>query len=190
MPDHWRAATKLVSDGPPVLAVGPTANWRGKQWRTANFIELIRRLTGAGGILPGARVAVFGAACEKAVAVPVIASIPPDRRINLVGRVDLVTAHVCLRRCAFYVGNDSGLMHLAAAAGIPTLGLFGPSREELYGPWGEHGAVARTAVPYEALVGGPDYDHRTTGSLMDSLTVDAAEAAARALWRRSAGQAA
>ena len=101
-----------------------------------------------------------------------------------------MTAHVCLRRCAFYVGNDSGLMHLAAAAGIPTLGLFGPSREELYGPWGEHSAVVRTAVPYEDLVGGPDYDHRTTGSLMDSLTVDAAEAAARALWRRSAGQAA
>lgn len=189
-PDHWRAAAELVSDGSPVLAVGPTANWRGKQWRMASFIELIRRLTGAGGILPGARVAVFGAACEKATAVPVIASIPPGQRINLVGRADLVTAHVCLRRCAFYVGNDSGLMHLAAAAGIPTLGLFGPSREELYGPWGEHSAVVRTAVPYEDLVGGPDYDHRTTGSLMDSLTVDAAEAAARALWRRSAGQAA
>ena len=35
-----------------------------------------------------------------------------------------------------YVGNDSGLMHLAAAAGTPTLGLFGPSSASEYGPAG------------------------------------------------------
>ncbi len=48
-------------------------------------------------------------------------------------------------------------------------------------------AVARTAIPYEDLVGAPDYDHRSTASLMDSLSVDAAEAAARALWERCGG---
>jgi len=43
----------------------------------------------------------------------------------------------------------------------------------------------RTAIPYEELVGQPGYDHRTTDTLMDSLTVDMAEAAALALWRKS-----
>ncbi len=47
-----------------------------------------------------------------------------------------------------------------------------------------------TAAPYEELVGAPGYDHRTTDTLMDSLTVDAAEAAARRLWARVSGEAA
>ena len=77
-------------------------------------------------------------------------------------------------------------MHMAAAAGIPTLGLFGPSRAEHYAPWGRRTAVARTALPYEALVGGPGYDHRSADSLMDSLSVDSAEREAVELWRRAA----
>ena len=81
-------------------------------------------------------------------------------------------------------------MHMAAASGVPTLGLFGPSDAERYAPWGPLTAVARTAIPYEDLVGAPDFDHRATASLMDSLSVDAAEAAARALWRRCQGRAA
>ena len=72
-------------------------------------------------------------------------------------------------------------MHMAAAAGTPTLGLFGPSRDEIYAPWGAHTAVVRTAIAYDDLFP-RDYDHRTTGSLMGSLTVDDAETAARSLW--------
>jgi ADP-heptose:LPS heptosyltransferase len=74
-------------------------------------------------------------------------------------------------------------MHLASAAGIPTLGLFGPSRAENYAPWGENGAVVRTAIAYDDLFA-PGYDHRNTDSLMDSLTLDAVVEAAQSLWRR------
>jgi ADP-heptose:LPS heptosyltransferase len=81
-------------------------------------------------------------------------------------------------------------MHIAAASGTPTLGLFGPSPPTQYAPWGPRTAVAATPIPYEALVGAPDFDHRTTGTLMDSLTVDAAEAAAVALYRSVEGEAA
>ena len=183
-PDHWTAAESLLPTGAPVLGVGPVANWRGKQWPAARFIELIDRLTGPDGILPNARVATFGAASERLQAEAVSASVSPGRRVDLVGKADLPTAYLCLRQCAFYVGNDSGTMHLAAAAGVPTLGLFGPSREELYRPWGERTAVVRTAESYDELIGAPDYDYRTTSSLMHGLSVDAAEAAARALWAR------
>ena len=63
------------------------------------------------------------------------------------------------------MGNDSGLMHLAAAAGVPTLGLFGPTSAAEYAP------VGRCAA---ALKG--------REKTMDSLSVDAAlEAAARLL---------
>ncbi len=188
-PRHEEEAARLMPADEPVLALSPTANWRGKQWRAENFTALAERLTGPRGILPGAPVAVFGAASERPAARPVIDAIPRQRRVDLVGKVDLLTAFACLKRCAFFVGNDSGLMHIAAAARVPTLGLFGPSRVEHYAPWGEHAAVARTAIPYDELFP-PGYVPRPTDALMDSLSVDTAEAAARALWRRCRGLAA
>jgi ADP-heptose:LPS heptosyltransferase len=105
--------------------------------------------------------------------------------IDLVGNTDLLTAASVLRRCALFIGNDTGLMHLAAAAGTPTLGLFGPSAVEQYAPWGRYTAVVRTEVTYP-----PGYDYRTTGTLMDGLSVAEVEMAARDLWRRAVSQAA
>ncbi|MCH7555789.1 MAG: glycosyltransferase family 9 protein, partial [Proteobacteria bacterium] len=58
---HETEAARLIPEGGPVLALGPTANWAGKIWAAENFVELARRLTAAdGGIRPGARIAVFG----------------------------------------------------------------------------------------------------------------------------------
>jgi lipopolysaccharide heptosyltransferase III len=188
-PHHERLAAALVPKGGPVLAIGPAANWRGKQWRGERFAELARRLTAAGGPLPGARVAVLAAAHERPQAASVLEAVPPNRLIDLVGRVDLLTAAAVLRRCGLFIGNDTGLMHIAAAVGAPTLGLFGPSPVEKYAPWGACTAVVRTTVAPEAMFG-PGFDHLTTDSLMDSLSVEMAETAARRLWRRAASIAA
>jgi heptosyltransferase III len=186
---HERVAAALLPPGGPVLAIGPAANWRGKEWRAERFAELAARLTAASGVLPGARVAVLAAAHERAQADPLLASIPDERRVDLVGRVDLLTAASALKRAALFIGNDTGLMHLAAACGTPTLGLFGPSPASRYAPWGPHTAIVRTIDPPEKLFG-PGFDHRTTGTLMDGISVAAAEAAARRLWQRVASAAA
>ncbi len=186
---HESAADALVPPGAPVLAIGPAANWRGKQWRAERFAELALRLTAADGPLPTARVAVLAAAHEHAQAEPLLAAIAPPQRIDLVGKVDLLTATAVLRRCALFLGNDTGLMHMAAALGIPTLGLFGPSPSAQYAPWGEHAAWVGSVDPPEAMFG-PGFDHRTTDTLMDGLSVDAAEAAARRLWQSVASLAA
>lgn len=105
--------------------------------------------------------------------------------IDLSGRLHLLTAHAVLRRCAFFIGNETALMHIAAAARIPTLGLFGPSRETLYAPWGQQCAWVRTPFTYEQLLDqrraqGPDADI----SYMTGLEVDAVVAAAEALIAR------
>ena len=74
--------------------------------------------------------------------------VPPDRAIDLIGRTDLLTASAILRRATLFIGNDTGLMHIAAASGVPTLGLFGPSPIDQYAPWGPHygrGAHGRSA---------------------------------------------
>jgi ADP-heptose:LPS heptosyltransferase len=179
-------AARRIPAGPPVLAVGPAANWPGKQWPAERFVEVVTRLTAATGILSNARVAVFGAASERAAAEPVLAALPPERRIDLIGAVDLPSVAACLGCCVFYVGNDSGLMHMAAAMGIPTLGLFGPSNDAHFAPWGERTAVVRADRSFRDYIDAPDYDHKTTGSLMDDLPVNRVIDAAVALWKRTA----
>jgi heptosyltransferase III len=181
--EHDRTAAALLPKGAPVLAIGPAANWRGKEWRAERFADLALRLTAADGILPGAPVAVLAAGHERAQAEPLLAVLPGNQRIDLVGRVDLPTAAAALRRCGLFIGNDTGLMHMAAAAGTPTLGLFGPSPVERYAPWGRLTAHVQSAES-PATMFAPGFDHRTTGTLMDGLSVDAAEAAACHLWRR------
>lgn len=186
---HHRAAAALLAPGAPILAVGPTANWRAKTWRAERFLAAIDALTGADGMLPGARVLVVGAPHERAAAAPLIEALPPERCIALFGQLPLLGVAACLSRAAFYLGNDSGLMHLAAAAGVPTLGLFGPTRENHYAPVGRFCATVRTDIAYDHLFS-PGFDPRTADTLMDSLSVAKVVAAAGALLTRVRAEAA
>lgn len=185
--DEARAAA-LLPPGGPVIGLGPTANWPGKMWDATRFVALFDRLAAADGPLPGARAAVFAGPgeAERAMAAPVLAALPRSRTIDLAGTLSLPEVAAALARCALYVGNDSGLMHLAAAAGAPTLGLFGPSPPEEYAPVGPRAAFVRTKETVHELVATPGYDHRTTGSLMGSLTVETALSGVVSLLARTA----
>ena len=159
-------------------------------WSAQRFLETANRITAmedntSDAFLPGARIAVFGAAGERGIAQPVLDAIPGERLIDLVGQIDLPTVTACMRRCAIYIGNDSGLMHMAAASGLPALGLFGPSRPKRYAPWGLLTAWVKTQKSYEELIGVPNLNDPNIGSLMDSLSVDEVVAAASGLWRRT-----
>ncbi|MHA1153092.1 MAG: glycosyltransferase family 9 protein [Alphaproteobacteria bacterium] len=184
-PEHEADAERLVPAGGPVLAIGPAANWAGKQWPATRFAAVVQRLTGSGGALAGARVAVLAAGPERDQAQPVIEALPAERVLDLVGAVDLPTAAACLRRCRAFLGNDSGLMHLAAAAGTPTLGLFGPSHTRRYRPWGPKAAFLRTPESYDELVRRVVAPGQVQETLMDGLTVEAVLAAAEDLLRRT-----
>jgi len=178
-----KEAEARIPSGGPVLAVGPAANWHAKTWPADRFIELVARLTGPDGILPGARVAVIAAPGEEAAARPVLESIPEDRRIDLIGALSPLTAAACIARCSLYVGNDSGLMHAAAAAGVPTIGLFGPSWPHIYGPWGDHASFVRTPKTFSELTDYPGYTPQTAPNLMEGLSVDTAAAHIEGFWR-------
>lgn len=177
-PSDDAEAERRLPAGGPLLALGPTANWGGKQWPAGQFATLARELTQSGGLLPNARVAVFGAAGERAAAMPVLEALPSERRIDLVGALELPLAAACLKRADLYIGNDSGLMHMAAAVGVPTLGLFGPSREALYAPWGTRTAHVRTDRSFAEIRHHPDYDYRQSRSWMEDLPVERVVAAA------------
>ena len=182
--DRHRRAAELLPDGAPVLALGPTANWGGKQWPADRFAAVAHDLLAPGGLLAGGRVALFAGPNERGPVDALKAGLPGEDVIDLAGSIDLLTAAACLQRCVLYVGNDSGLMHLAAAAGVPTLGLFGPSPDVHYAPWGEHAAFVRTPESFEQIVRAPGYDWRKQNSLMTTLSVDSVVQAASRLLAR------
>ncbi|CAA7612091.1 glycosyltransferase family 9 protein [Magnetospirillum sp. UT-4] len=182
-PAQEAEAARLIPAGGPVLAVGPTANWGAKQWPAERFARVAEAVTAASGILPGARVAVFGAEAERESVRPLLDTLPAERVIDLIGKTDLATIHACIRRADLYVGNDSGLMHIAAASGTPTLGLFGPSSELFYGPTGRHCAAVRGPRSFEDICHAPDFDHRSGDCMMLDLEVERVVAAAEDLWR-------
>ena len=162
-------AARLLPPGTPIIGLGPTANWDGKIWPAERFVALFHALAAS---LPGARAAIFGGpgATERAAAAGVLAALPGA--IDLVGQLTLPQAAACLARCAAFVGNDSGLMHLSASAGAPTLGLFGPTPASEYAPAGLHTEVAIA-------------DGTPGAAPMAALTVAAALRAAEALLQRA-----
>ncbi len=177
-------AKKLIPAGGPVLAIGPTANWLGKQWPAENFITLVQILTSATGILPNARVLVLAAPGEEHTAYKVLESIPQDRRIDMIAKGSPLDAAAAIGRANFYVGNDSGLTHVAAAMKVPTLALFGYGWPEQYRPWGKNAAYVATPEKPDELLKGRTASEITT-SLMDTLTVTAAVEAAVDLWAKT-----
>lgn len=140
-PEDRAHAAALLPAGHPLVALGPTANWPVKLWPAERFAALFDALTA--GPLRGAAPVVLGGpgAAERAMAAPLLARLPGA--IDLVGALSLPEAAACLARADLYVGNDSGLMHLAAAAGTPTLGLFGPTPADEYAPAGRCAAAVR-----------------------------------------------
>lgn len=86
------------------------------------------------------------------MAAPVLEGLPGAA--DLVGVLDLPEAAAVLARCALFVGNDSGLMHLSAATGTPTIGLFGPTPAAEYAPVGARAlAVLAKGPPGAAPMG-------------------------------------
>ncbi|MGI3776080.1 MAG: glycosyltransferase family 9 protein [Janthinobacterium lividum] len=173
MPVAWtgeadRAAAAALLPGEGWIGLGPTANWAGKVWPADRFAAVARALLAG---CPGRRVVVFAGPGdeERAMAAPLLAVLPGA--VDLVGRLTLPGAAACLARCAVFVGNDSGLMHLAAAAGAPTLGLFGPTPASEYAPSGRCAAAVAADGP-------------AGGAAIGALTVEAVVRAAEALLAR------
>lgn len=157
----------------PFLVIGPTANWAAKVWPTENFAFLIQKLLAYKELL-GAKIILVGGPGEESVGQDLISQLKGIKPINLIGKPILATAAI-FSLSKVFIGNDSGLMHLAAATGIPTLGLFGPTDDHLYAPSGKNAMFVRTPESPKELMNIPDFNHKTSFSLMKTLTVEIVE---------------
>lgn len=173
----------------PLIVLGPTANWGGKQWPGARFANVVRRLRDQHPALKDAAIMVLGGPGEESSAAACLDALAGLSVTNLVGKASLGEVAAILSRATLYIGNDSGLMHMAAASGVPTLGLFGPSRHEHYAPWGADTAWVRTPESLDEIVSAPGYDFTRQDSHMASLTEDTVLTAANSLLDKVAQQA-
>ncbi len=123
----------LAADGPRIgvhLGTAQTAPWRA--WRFENFREVIRTLLGRH---PGLRIFLTGAPAEGPVNARMAGEIRDPRLVRLDGRIGLHELADVMTRLDAYLSSDTGPMHLAAAMGCPTIGLFGPNTPARFGPF-------------------------------------------------------
>lgn len=119
-----------------VLHVSPKFAY--KMWTVAGWAELGRWLADRGltVVVTGGDTAAEQAYCEE------VMRYVPAGSVNLAGRVRLSALGYLLSRASLYVGTDTAVSHMAAAVGVPTVVLFGPSNPVKWGPWPKDHALA------------------------------------------------
>jgi len=120
---RWRQANGLGTA--PAVALGPGSVGASKRW--TYYPEAVRLLAEQ-----GLDVWVVGGPGEKAMATEIVAAGGPHVR-DLTG-TDLRNGILAVAAAEVAISNDSGLMHIAAAAGTPTMGIFGPTSPYLWAP--------------------------------------------------------
>jgi heptosyltransferase III len=113
------------------VVIQPGARYWFKAWPPERFAELADRLTDRF----GCQVLVSGSPQETALTQAVV-NHAKSRLLSIAGRSNVRTLAALLKRSALFVGNDTGAMHIAAAVGVPVVGLFGPSNPIEWGPRG------------------------------------------------------
>lgn len=134
---RWRQANDLGNG--PAVALGPGSVGSSKRW--TYYAEAARLLAQA-----GLDVWVIGGPGEKDLAAEIVATGGP--RVRDLTTNDMRNGVIGMAAAGVAVCNDSGLMHVAAALGTPTIGIFGPTDPALWGPLNPLAAtvVTRTAV--------------------------------------------
>lgn len=124
-------------DAGPLVVLNPNAGDLSleRRWPPDRFAELARRLV----LEDNARIVVTGSSAERGRGHEVRAragAVAAGRIANLGGRLSIGGLAALLESAEVFVTNDSGPMHVGAALGTPTIGLFGPETPQMYGPLG------------------------------------------------------
>jgi len=184
---HERAEAALrragARSGALRIALGPGAAYgSAKCWPSERFAALADRFIAEF----DADVILFGTAAERGVAERITAGM---RRhpVTLVGETSIGDLPALFHLCHLFIGNDSGAMHVAAAAGLPVVGIFGPTDPGGTQPVTPHFTLVRQPVSCSpCFLRQCPVDHRC----MTRIAVDAVYSAARPWLAQSSGRSA
>ena len=178
VPDEARErAARLLADGGwdgrvPLVALAPGAAYGGaKRWPPAYFAELADSLA-----LDGVRSVMIGGAADAATGEEVLDSLERrDTIIDLIGRTDLPALAGVVACSRGLVTNDSGAMHLAAAAGAGVTAVFGPTDDSATRPIGDaHVVLVHPVWCRPCMLRECPLDHRCMRGIRVAAVLDAA----------------
>lgn len=124
------------------VAVQPFSLWQYKEWGREKYIALIRWLVAEYGVA----VLVTGSAAEKERAEEIVRGCGAGC-YNFAGKTSIAMYAALLQKCRLFIGVDSAGLHIAAAVGIPTVGIFGPSSPVSWAPLGGQHLVIQKKMP-------------------------------------------
>jgi heptosyltransferase II len=124
-----------------------------KRWPAEAFAQLGDRLTAE----LGAKVLLFGDADELPLKQQIQERMASSPYLPL--ETSLLKTAALIKRCRLFVTNDSGLMHVAAAMGVHTVSIFGPSDPGRNAPYGEGHRVIQTDLPCAPCNKYPHYQY-------------------------------
>ncbi len=133
----WRAEDDAAVDAllgkscAPFAVLHPCPKFRYKMWHEQGWIDVAQWLLGN----DIAVVLTGGQAADERAYVDAIARRLPGSVINAAGQLTLGGTAALIARAQFYVGPDTAITHIAAATGVPTIALFGPTDPVKWGPW-------------------------------------------------------
>jgi lipopolysaccharide heptosyltransferase II len=130
----WLRARK-IGEGDSLFGIhagsGPRAPRR--RWPPERFAEIVRRLTEQ----HKAHVILTGSAQERELNEEIIRLAGGGAAHSTAGDLSIIQTAAVISKCSAFLSNDTGPMHIAAAAGVPTVGLFGPDLPCRYRPIGK-----------------------------------------------------
>ena len=136
-----------ITTGKPIVCIHPGAGKLYKQWTKEGFTEISDWFSSEG------FQAVFVGGGGESEEIQEIRSHTKHQIYNLSGKLTLGELMAVLEISSLYIGNDSGPMHLAAATGVPVIGLFGPADEKRWGPISENSIILRGDRPCDKCKG-------------------------------------
>ncbi len=137
--------------GSPLIAIAPVSRWITKNWPKESFASFA---TLAGERLPNASFVIVGGKADYEAGEIIASALPAGRITNLCGKCSIAESMALLAKCDLLVSNDSGPVHMAAALGTPALVLFGPTRPDWTGPYGEGHKIIMRSLPCQPCLKG------------------------------------
>ncbi|HMI31253.1 MAG TPA: glycosyltransferase family 9 protein [Candidatus Limnocylindrales bacterium] len=131
-----------IPDGVSVVTIHPGASWKPRAWRPENFAEVARQLLARFPV----RVCFVGSGDDLDIADRIHALLP-DARAHFFFDSSLSETVALIERSALFIGNDSGIAHIAAACGTPVIALYGPQDPRRFRPWSGRSVVLHKPVP-------------------------------------------